>query len=319
MLILLMFIASTACGEQINVEEENGSRINFEVFATVSSKSLDEISGIEVSEGPRFIVHNDDGGPNLWMLDENGEIASRYRIDGAKNRDWEDLTQFSHQGRSLLAIGDIGDNLGLKSSIKIYFIESPMHESPPATSAPDTQEIDSVDIRLLHKLELSYPDGARDCEAMAYDPASEQLLLLSKWDKPPRLYGVDVAAALKAPSLQLKFLGTAATFRPPTRNDMNRLGRDGALISQPTGMDINADGSMAAVITYRSLYLFARAPDESWAEAFANPPREFPGPMSRNEEAIAFGPDMKSLFISSEDQPAPIYHVELPPPSSQEQ
>jgi hypothetical protein len=291
-----------ACRPQDDPNTFKRNRINFEVLTNVRSKSLTEISGIEVGRGPRFIVHNDDGHPDLWVVDASGEIVRQLRINGARNRDWEDITRIEHGGQSLLAIGDIGDNLGRRSSIQVYFIEWPTPEAPLA-------------INLVHRLELSYPDGPRDCEAMAYDPASERLLFLTKRDKPPRLYGVEISQALRESNLQLEFLATAPTFRPPTHGDMKRWGEDGVWVSRPTGMDIDSAGKLAAVITYRSLYLFQRQPGQSWEEAFQNSPREFHGPASLDEEAIAFGPDNEALFISSEGYSAPIYRVLLPEPA----
>jgi hypothetical protein len=209
-----------------------------------------------------------------------------------------------HGDRRLLAVGDFGDNQQRRSSIQIYFVALP--EAPGSAGQAPTE------IKPNHRLELTYPDGPRDCEAMAYDASSGQILLLTKRDKPPRLYGVGVEQALDSKKLELQFLGATAPFRAPTRDDMRRLGKDAAWISQPTGLDINADASMAAVITYRSLYLFSRQPGETWAEAFSKTPREFLGPISRDEEAIAFDSDMAALLITTEGLPAPIYRVALP-------
>ncbi len=296
----------SACRPAEETGQPERVRIDFEVIASVQEKSLNEISGIEVmsaasDDGLALVVHNDDGEPLLWLLDQQGEVLRKIRVKDAKNRDWEDITRITTGERTLLAIGDIGDNLGIRSSIRIYFIEWP----PPPGSAT---------VGLAHKLKLTYPDGARDCEALAFDPSSKRLMLMTKRDKPPRLYSVALDAALVAPELELEYLGTMSPLRSPTREDMLRLGKDGSWISQPTGLDISDDGNMAAVITYRSLYLFSREPGRSWEEVFQTRPREFLGPASNGEEAIAFEPDGKALIISSEDQPAPLYRVELPPP-----
>ncbi len=68
-------------------------------------------------------------------------------------------------------------------------------------------------------LRLAYPDGPRDCESMAYDPAGKQILLLSKRDKPARLYAVDLETALTEGDAELKFLGTISKLRPPSSSD----------------------------------------------------------------------------------------------------
>lgn len=306
--LVLLAAVLQACGPAGEDPDASESGIQFEVVGTVSTPGLTEISGLESISGPTVVVHNDDGEPALYVL-AKGELFATLHVAGAHNRDWEDLTWVPHATGRWLAIGDIGDNDVRRDSIRIYFVD-PL--DPSATVAVGGEQIE---VTIKHELELTYPDGPRDCESMAYDPVSRKILLLTKRDDPPRLYGVDAATALEAPRLELEFLGTVNRFRPPTPDDMRRLGKEGRYVSQPTGMDINDDGTLAAVITYRSLYLFERRPEQSWAEAFNNPPREFLGPPSRNEEAIAFGQDMKSLYISTEGRNPPIYRAELPPPN----
>jgi len=307
-LIALILVSLASCGPSEDEGGEQRSRIRFEVIASVQEKSLNEISGIEAFSSENglhthFVVHNDDGDPDLWILDESGDMARKLEIKGAKNRDWEDLTLIHREGQTLLTVGDIGDNLGIRSSIRLYFIEWPPLQK-------------STSFEKHHKLKLTYPDGARDCEAMAYDPSTDRLLFMTKRDKPPRLYSLDVSQALKASEMELDFLGTVASLRPPTREDLRQFGKDGSWISQPTGMDISDDGSMAAVITYRSLYLFERKSNQTWEEVFTTRPREFLGPVSNSEEAIAFDVNNQAVIISSEDQPAPIFRAELPAPAT---
>jgi hypothetical protein len=77
-------------------------------------------------------------------------------------------------------------------------------------------------------------------------------------------------------------------------------------------MDISPDGRQAAVITYRSLYLFERVDDESWIEAFQRPPREIVGPPGSQDEAVGFSADGRAVFVTAEESPAPLYRLELP-------
>lgn len=308
---LLLFTTAIAlmqgCGPGNDTGENEDSRIGIELMAQANDLELNEISGIETLDGPHFIVHNDDGGPDLWILDGKGDTARKFRIKGAKNGDWEDLTRIEHDGKSLLAVGAIGDNLGRRDSIQIYFITVP---------APDAKA-DTVEA--VHALELTYPDGARDCESLAFDSSSNSLLFLTKRDRPPRLYRAGIDEALQKSQLELEFVGTVPTFRPPGPDDIRVFGNVSSFVSQPTGMDINAAGNLAAVITYRSLYLYARSPRETWIQAFQKKPREFHGPRSTAEEAVAFGPDMDVLYVSAEGHPAPIFRVELPQPSAARQ
>jgi hypothetical protein len=117
---------------------------------------------------------------------------------------------------------------------------------------------------------------------------------------------------MKEDRLEAQFLAEVPGFRPPSRQDILRSPKRGLWISQPTGMDISADGRLAAVITYRSLYLFLRNEDENWPEAFQRQPKEFVGPPGEHDEAVAFSHDGKSIYVTTERRPAPLYRLDLP-------
>jgi hypothetical protein len=179
----------------------------------------------------------------------------------------------------VLVLADMGDNLQQRESIRLLMLAVP---------APDVDGVYPTRVEMLHTLVLRFPDGPRDCESVAYDAASGQILFMSKRDKPPRLYGVSAERAMREDEMTLAFLGEVPGFRPPTPMDLLREPERGDWVSQPTGMDISADGRSAAVITYRSLYLFSRDGEESWAQAFRNNPIEFLGPPGSYEEAVGF-------------------------------
>ena len=90
------------------------------------------------------------------------------------------------------------------------------------------------------------------------------------------------------------------------------MSKRGRWVSQPTGLDISPDGRIAAVLTYRSLYLYTREEGETWAEAFRGEPQEFIGQPGTHDEAVAFSPDGRSVYVTTERRPAPIYRLDLP-------
>jgi hypothetical protein len=75
---------------------------------------------------------------------------------------------------------------------------------------------------------------------------------------------------------------------------------------QPTGLDISADGSLAAVVTYYGVFLFARSPAESWAEAFSRKPLALPPHRLGQAESVAFSKDGRTIFAISEGRASPI-------------
>ena len=268
----------------------------------LASNNLNEASGMQASysRDGDFFVHNDDGEPVIYAIDSTGADVGSVIIVPAQNKDWEDITSIPVDDGRWLVIGDIGDNWSKRKSIKLYFIDEP--QTGKNDRYAGRQE-------LKHWISLNYPDGPRDCESMAYDPVNNQILFLSKRDKPPRLYAIDLVTALSENHAELTLLGTTSSFRPPTIADRAKWGGRTDWISQPTGFDISADGSEAVVITYRSLYRFRRQPDEDWLTAMQRKPEEVIGFSAVQNEAIAYSVDGKEIYVTTEKRPAPIHRV----------
>lgn len=81
--------------------------------------SLNETSGIVILQN-KIITHNDSGGnPFLFEIDTlNGTITRQVVVSNATNVDWEDIC-FDDD---YIYIGDIGNNLGNRTNLKVYKI-----------------------------------------------------------------------------------------------------------------------------------------------------------------------------------------------------
>ena len=307
-LSLLVFALSTltACDQQpTEPPAETGSApVTMKNTGWLKSDDLNEASGMQASysRAGDFFVHNDEGEPVLYAIDESGADLGSITIVPAKNKDWEDITSIPVAGDRWIVVGDIGNNKAKRKSIKLYFIEE------PKTGKNDRY---AGEQDLKHALTLTYPDGPRDCESMAYDPVGQQILLLSKRDRPAHLYAVDLETALTEAHTELEFLGSIAKLRPPTSSDRFHWGGRTDFISQPTGFDISADGTEAVIITYRSLYRFRREPGEDWLSALQRKPEEVVGPPSVQNEAISYSVDGKTIYVTTEKQPAPVFRFEF--------
>lgn len=299
------FLVCSACDIQsADQTTDNGPPVSMVRTGWLASDKLNEASGMQASHSREgdFFVHNDEGKTVLYAVDETGADLGRISIVPAKNKDWEDITSIPVDDGRWIVVGDIGDNRAKRKSIKLYFIEE------PETNKKDRYKGDQV---LKHHLYLTYPDGPRDCESMAYDPVGERILLLSKRDKPPRLYAVDLEIALTQESAELEFLGATSVLRPPAIRDRAHWGGQADFISQPTGFDISADGSEAVVITYRSLYRYQRRDDEDWLSAMQRKPEEVVGPPAVQNEAISYTVDGKAIYVTTEKRPSSIFRVEF--------
>jgi len=269
----------------------------FKMVGKLEAEKLDEASGIQAGNNGVFFLHND-GGNHIFAIDDKGSDLGRMTIRKAKNKDWEDITRVIGEEGPILVIADTGDNFHTRKKVSLYFVKEPAEGEYEAKLEP------------FHRLKVRYEDGSRDVEAVAYDSASDMILFLSKRDDPPRLYGIPMDLALWEDELEAKFLGEVPGFRPPTRSDIIGHPKRGLWVSQPTGMDISEDGRKAAVITYRSLYVFERLGEETWVEAFQREPAEYVGPPGLHDEGVAFSHDQQSIYVVTERRPAPLHRLD---------
>ncbi|MBC7979631.1 MAG: hypothetical protein H7Y36_03605, partial [Armatimonadetes bacterium] len=149
----------------------------------ILSPAITEASGLAVSPTNKdFLwVGNDSGGtPEIHLSRTNGTPHGAVIISGARNIDWEDLASFHLNGKSYLLIADTGDNNAARQTSSLYIVRE------PEISAEG--KIISGKIPIAWEIVFSYEGGPRDCEAVAVDPGSGKILLLSKRTEPPILY-----------------------------------------------------------------------------------------------------------------------------------
>lgn len=88
-------------------------------LTNLESPTLDETSGLLVYNN-KIITHTDSGGKaELYELDaKTGKVTRTVKITNAENVDWEDIGQDATH----IYIGDIGNNSGNRTNLKIYKI-----------------------------------------------------------------------------------------------------------------------------------------------------------------------------------------------------
>lgn len=221
-------------------------------------------------------------------------------LTGATNWDWEDLASFKRGKTPYLLIADTGDNRAVRKTAVLYLVREPAIPGRPGVSPKRATPERIVRFR--------FPEGPRDCEAVAVAPGGATVLLLTKRIRPPRLYSLDLTRRSKVATA--RFLMTVVTMPAPTEAELMADPIYGRFRSQPTAMDISSDGRLAAVLTYGRAYLFERKGDEGWERVFSREPEALPAFDLRQAESICFGTDGRTVFITTEKRPAPLLRLE---------
>jgi hypothetical protein len=226
--------------------------------ATFHSPRLVESSGVAVSRTYPGVLwtHNDSGdGPYLYATDLQGADRGALLVPGALAIDWEDMSlgpcpvAFPLQPRpprgnadTCIYLADTGDNLEFRPFVTIYAIPEPA----PPERASDTLGT----TRAPAVLQLRYPDGAHDVEAVYVSPRDTALYLVSKGTRGSamRLYRVD-RNAWRTPDttsdIVVATLVQTLDIRP--NSEAGRVVTAGA---------IRPDGRVVALRTYSEIYLF---------------------------------------------------------------
>jgi hypothetical protein len=251
-------------------------------LSTLQDDAIDESSGLACSYTfpTRFWTHNDSGGkPRIYLIGQDGKTNAHYDLE-TENRDWEDICSYRLDGQSFIAIADTGDNNRIHPHVSIHIIKEPTIEPSPSSKLP------------IHRtLQITYPEGPADCESLAIDTASRKFYLATK------VRGL-----------------TATVYEIPVDFPHDKVTAK-AVAQIPgillTAMDISPDGSQAILLTYGDATLYTRHPGTTWAQAFKAEPAIVSMPPRAQGEAICFGPDGKSLYLTSETPNQPFWKLPL--------
>ncbi|GAB4340214.1 MAG: hypothetical protein Kow0099_16020 [Candidatus Abyssubacteria bacterium] len=249
----------------------------------LSDWEIKESSGLARSllNSGAFWTHNDSGDvARVFLIGPAGKTLATYTIRGAVAVDWEDIASFKHDDYSCVLVADVGDNTAERKSCTLYIVREPVVD--PKFS-PRTRNL-----RVWKTISFTYEDGPRDCEAVAVDPVSKSIFLAAK----------SGGAVYELPWPERELSG------PMTARVVGSLG-----VSDVTAMDISPDGMRAIVLTYHDAYEYVRGDDEPWPEAFSRGGRLIPMPPRIQGESICYGPDGKTLYLTSEGVSQPLWEV----------
>ncbi|MCF7221100.1 hypothetical protein [Marilutibacter chinensis] len=290
-----------ACSGRDHAVEEHGTQL----MGVLLDAQMSEISGLAVSRRhPGVIWMHDDGGnpERLFATDESGTRLATFRVEGVTKTDWEDMASFELDGTSYLLVADTGDNGGLRRSLQLHVFEEP-------------ETLENARLTPAWSIAFRWPDGARDCEAVAVDAAGGQVLLVSKKRTPPELFSLPLrpyGTGLQTASP----IGALAGVPAPATDLPENAPRRSQVEHQVTAADVSPDGRTLAVMTYKDLLFYSRIGAENWGQAVSRAPVLTALPWLPQAEAMGWNRDGSGVFTTGEFIPAPLYLIGAPSASA---
>jgi hypothetical protein len=260
-----------------------------EQVGRITDKSLTEVSGITASRlSPGvFWVHNDSGDKaRIYAINLSGKLLAKFDVTGAENRDWEDLASGpGADGKPALYIADTGDNERRRETSTIYRVREPQIGADKK-SATD----------LAEAFPFNYPDGKHDCEAIFVDPSNGQIYFVTKTLRE------DCAVYRYPMPLRANQKVTLEKVKGQKIKSITQL-------RMVTGAGAAPDGSRVVLRTYFGAFELQRTRGKGLETIFDSEPATLSVPLMGQPEAITYSADGKSIILTSEKIPAPIYQM----------
>jgi hypothetical protein len=214
----------------------------------IASPEIRESSGLVKSRHHPgvFWTHNDSGDePRIFAITARGDLIAQFAVEGARNRDWEDITA---DDAGNLYVGDIGNNRNRRRDLVVYRIPEP----DPFAAARSVRADLALPFRYADQ--KGFPQWRRwnfDAEALFWMDGALYILTKHRSDRRTQLYRLPVTPAPDAvvlePIAHFELGAPRCLYFSATGN--------------VTGADLHANGRVLAVLTYRAVFLFARDTD----------------------------------------------------------
>lgn len=255
-------------------------------YVTLTDPRIDESSGLapSLTVKNQFFTHNDSGdGPRFFRFDATG-VKAVYTLQGITAIDWEDMATAPVGGGKWVYLGDIGDNLRIRSNVLVHRVAEPKAVGDQTLSTFETYTI-------------TYPGGAVNAECLMVRPGVGDLYIVSKVDS-----GLSKVFKVPKPggtgSFTAQLIGTLQVDTTPKGSSSNSANR---LV---TGGAISPDGRWVVLRTLQGALEF-RVPAnfDQWPTVS---PQRVPTASETQGEAITYDLAGQHLITTSEGSPCPV-------------
>lgn len=305
-ILLLIFAAIfSACSSVLSSQTSNDNTVkkkearwgNAEIIGTIKSPEITESSGLIVSKcQPNvFWTHNDSGdGAFVFALNDKGEKLGTFKVEDAKNRDWEDIAAFKDaNGECFLYVGDIGNNVKAREESIVYRVKEPIVTETDKSS--DKKKPSKTE--KAQKIKVEYPTGNPDAETLFVHPQTGDIYILTK-EMPlaSSVYKLSKNYDVR----KVNKLEKVADFTVPSIPN-------GFL----TGGDVSSDGKRVIVCDLFAAYEIvlpetAKNFDEIWKQK----PTLIQTGKRAQGEAVAYSLDGETIYLTSENLNSPLMKIE---------
>lgn len=285
-----------------------------QMLGTIKESDITESSGLAISgiTPDAFWTHNDSGNSaHLFLVATTGKPLARCKLKNAKNRDWEAMCSFDHDGTPWLMVADVGDNSLKRTKLKLYLLPEPKLSAAKSGKKKSKKKKNKKSGEKIESdalvIDFNYPDGAHNVEAAAVTPDGRSVWFIEK------IYSNDTRGV--QPGIYKMDLN-ATDFQRRKDKDPPFYSADRLAdfpIRNVTGMAFSPDGRRLIVRNYLNAHVFTRPEGRTWAEVVASEkPTPVVMPIQSQGEAICFTRDSKSVLITSEFKRSTIWKVDLP-------
>lgn len=258
----------------------------------LNAKNMTESSGLAVSKNfsNRMYSHNDSGGgAYFYQMNLTGGDLKKITLKNTDATDYEDMAIGPCENqKTCLYIANIGDNDAKRSSISVVLLEE--------------VENFATTVNPLKVLQLNYPNGAHNAEAMVVHPNGD-LFIFSKESNSSKAKSTEIFTVSKSQIDQAQgklILKSVGFIDIPY---LNKEYKEKQKII--TGASISEDGSRFLLLTYKnafefSINLLSHIPaTQSLVENVDYKKIAFTA--LEKQEAIAYLPGDQSFYVTSED------------------